>query len=338
MSTVIKHTLDDFSNMIFNGFTYTLDPDVIAIIQGLAEQVGAPEYVRTPQFQKNSDSQKPRRGKVRASHDISDEDWAAIRQFQATEIAKKEGIDACIDKIRVYLNKTTSSNFEIQKQAILNEIDKIVLNKTSEESVSNLEKVSHAVFGIASGNGFYSSLYARLYEELLTKYEFLDITLRQQFRKFDSLFNEIEWCDPRTNYDRFCEINKANDSRRAVSLFYVNLMKRGVIDEDKIIEIIKKVQSYLIREMKLEDRAPVVEELVEILYILVINSWTPEPEWSDTKSRQWLAKWKENAAGIYECICTLASTKATRHPSLSNKTVFKHMDMRDAVNRLGKVN
>ena len=338
MSVIIKHTLDDFSNIIFNGFMHTLDPDVIKIIQGLAEQVGAPEYVRTPQFQKNSGSQKPRRGRVRASNEISDEDWETIRRFRATEIAKKQGIDACIDKIRVYLNKTTNSNFEVQKDAILSEIDKIVSDNTSEESLSNLDKVSNAVFSIASGNGFYSSLYAKLYEALLIKYEFLDITLREQFRRFDSLFDEIDWCDPRDNYDRFCEINKANDSRRAVSLFYVNLMKRKVIDEEKIIEIIKKIQGYILHEMKLEGRAPIVEELVEILYILIINSWTPEAEWSVTESRQWLAKWKVHAAGIYECICTLASTKAKRHPSLSNKTVFKHMDMRDAVNKLEKIN
>ena len=47
---VHRYTLDDFHNIMDDGLNVTLDPDTINIIQQLADQVGAPEYVRTPQF------------------------------------------------------------------------------------------------------------------------------------------------------------------------------------------------------------------------------------------------------------------------------------------------
>ena len=36
MSTVVKYTLDDISNIIFNGFNHKMQPDVLDIIQKLA--------------------------------------------------------------------------------------------------------------------------------------------------------------------------------------------------------------------------------------------------------------------------------------------------------------
>ena len=42
----------DFERIQYEGFSYTLSPDVLKIIQSIADQVGSPEYVKTPQFEK----------------------------------------------------------------------------------------------------------------------------------------------------------------------------------------------------------------------------------------------------------------------------------------------
>ena len=44
----------DFERIQYEGFSYSLSPEVLKIIQGIADQVGSPEYVKTPQFEKRS--------------------------------------------------------------------------------------------------------------------------------------------------------------------------------------------------------------------------------------------------------------------------------------------
>ena len=42
---LIKFTPTDFEPIKHNGFIYPITPETIAIIQGLADQVGVPEYI-----------------------------------------------------------------------------------------------------------------------------------------------------------------------------------------------------------------------------------------------------------------------------------------------------
>ena len=94
INKMLKYTIDDISKIIDKGITYELTDDVMQTIQHLAEQVGAADYVRTPQFQRNGNRGKKKSRSNNASTEISNDDWEAIRNFQATEIAKKAGIDA----------------------------------------------------------------------------------------------------------------------------------------------------------------------------------------------------------------------------------------------------
>ena len=336
MSAATKYTLDEVSAIMFNGFTHALDTEVMATIQQLAEQVGAADYVRTPQFQKSGNAQRSRR-KGRGGQDVSDQDWEAIRRFQATEIVRKEGVEAAIDKVRVYLNKITDATFETQKEKIFDEIQKLgasdIVEMDDSETADNLRRVSEALFVIASNNSFFSSLYADLYKDLVSRYGFLRGTLDERLDKLDSLFDGIEWCDPQQDYDRFCDVNKANDSRRALALFYVNLMKRELIPEERIAELTRDLQQRLLKEKDQADRTPVVEELSELIGVLVVNCWTPDKSWSAQRRVDWIARWRLHFF-MYDNVCELASMKARDHIGLSNKTVFKHMDIRDALNKL----
>ena len=331
-----KYTINDISEIINNGITYELTDDVMQIIKHLAEQVGAADYVRTPQFQRNGNRGKKKPRNTSASTEISNEDWEAIRNFQATEIAKKAGIDASIDKVRIYLNKITDSTFEKQKDAIFGEIENIIETTDSSNDNNNLDKISELLFNIASNNSFYSNLYAELYCVLIKKYEFIGHTLEHHLVKLDSLFCEFESCDPEKDYDKFCEINKSNESRRAASLFYVNLMKRNLIDQDRILELIHMLQGKLLKEMNLNDKISVVEELSELLSIIITNCWQPDKDWGQDDSTEWITTWSTRGTLIRENIDAIACEKAKNYPSLSNKTVFKHMDIRDALNKLTK--
>lgn len=333
MTSVTRYTLDDVSAIMFDGFNHELDEGVLAIIKQLAEQVGAADYVRTPQFQKTGGTSRGKK-RGRGGQDISDADWEAIRRFQATEIVRKEGVEAAIDKVRVHLNKITDATFTTQKEAIFSEIRALTsLDASEAEAEENLQRISEALFAIASNNGFYSSLYADLYKDLVSEHAFLRNTLDQRLEKLDALFDNIEWCDPQKDYDGFCDVNKANDSRRAVTLFYVNLMKRSLIPQERIVDLVRDLQKRFLVEVELESKVPICEELAELIGILVTNCWTPDNSWPSATRIDWIAHWRTRFF-MYENVCNVAGMKAKNHPSLSNKAVFKHMDIRDSIDKL----
>ena len=58
MAKTMKYTLQDFTNITFEGFNFTLPEETIKIISELSLQVGSPDYVKTPIFQKRENPMK----------------------------------------------------------------------------------------------------------------------------------------------------------------------------------------------------------------------------------------------------------------------------------------
>jgi len=52
------YTLNDINNILFQGFDFKLPDETLKIISELALQVGSPDYVKTPVFQKRENSMK----------------------------------------------------------------------------------------------------------------------------------------------------------------------------------------------------------------------------------------------------------------------------------------
>ena len=292
INKLIQYTKDDFNKILNAGFSYNLDAETMKIIQSIADQVGAPEYIRTPKFEKreynNSGGYNPNvgvhmQGGARKPYkervqEITDADWESIRQFQATIIAKKQGIEASIDQIRKHLNKMTTKTYETLKEQIITEIKSITAdnNVDSPELLEELNKIGESLFTIASGNSFYSKLYASLYKDLMEVFDtnghtFMEVIFKNNFQKFRSLFDKIDYCSPDKDYDGFCNNTKTNEKRRALSLFYVNLMKLGSLEEEQIIAIIKDLQKYMMDTIKKADSKDIVDELVEVIFILITN-------------------------------------------------------------------
>lgn len=323
MTSVVRYNSEDFNKIIFDGFTFKLSDETMQAIQAIADQVGAPEYVRTPQFPKrdrqpSGGTGRRKRGKA---PEITDADWKAIREFQATEMVKKEGVDASIDLIRKHLNKMTDKSYDTLKKDIVNEISLIVADEDANdpEMLEKLNKIGDSIFSIASGNGFYSEMYATLYKDLMEQYDFMSKIFTTNFDKFRSLFHTIEYCSPNDNYDKYCDNNKANEKRRAVGLFYVNLMKAKVVDCDTIMNIICELQEQMSSLIDGEDNKNVVEELSEVMYILT------------TSSADVLKSHSEWATVVKE-VKNISKMKVKSKPSISNKTIFRHMDILDKLN------
>ena len=334
----MSYTKSDFEKIQYAGFTYNLSVDVIEVIQSLADKVGAPEYIKTPQFERPNapvgvaagaaDKNKKRKtgpgrgGKNGGAQEVTDQDWETIRKFQATVISKKEGIAAAIDQIRKHLNKMTTKTYEVLKDHIIQEIEQITADSIdieTPEMMGQLHQVGEAIFDIASSNSFYSQMYASLFKALIEKFKFMNRILEKNFEIYGEQFELIEYCEPTPDYDRFCRVTKANEKRRALSLFYSNLMMQEVINPYSIMKIVTEMQHYLLVSIKDSGCRNIVEELSELLYIFILTG------------AEKLAKiegW-DSAVTVVHHISSMKPNST--HPSISNKTIFKHMDLLDTV-------
>jgi hypothetical protein len=310
---------EDYDKIKKEGFTFTLPAEVMETIKTISSQVGAPEYIKTPHFEKRITKPRVGGGGGYAAQEITDAEWDNLRSFQATVLEKKKGIDLSIDQIRKHLNKITDKTYDTLKLQIITEINKI--NAAAAEN-DDLKKIGDAIFTIASGNSFFSAIYAKLYKELMHDYEFLRDIFTTSFNTFSTIFKDFAYCDPNKEYDKFCQNNKTNEKRRALGLFYVNLMLHDIIPVDRIVTMIEELQSYLAESIKKEANANICEELTEVIYILVTNGSTR------------LCKNEEAWTNIMRRVNMISTMKLKSAPSISNKTIFKHMDLMEFVNKM----
>jgi len=333
-SVALRYTLEQIEDIIFKGFDYNVPDDVMEKISNLAIQVGSPDYVKTPVFRKRDNPMKvdpetssntssitkdlPKKRRGNKNMEMSDEDWNSVRTFQTTKIEAKTGIDADFDSIRVFINKMTDKNYSDMCNKIIEIIDRLVL----ENSESNLSLIGENIFEIASSNRYYSKIYADLYSQLSSKYNFIKEQYLQNLDKFTELFNNIEYVDSSENYDRFCEINKINEKRKSLAAFYINLMYCGVISRDIIMTITRNLLSKIYEYISVENKKNEVEELTETIAILYKKDLY-EGNQNDISYE------KIEGFTILEIIEKIANSKVKDYKSLTNKSLFKFMDLID---------
>ena len=334
---MMRYTLDNINQTLFDGFDYKLSEKTLEIISSLSLQVGSPDYVKTPNFQKRENPMKiePKRniggegggggysggysgGGVRnrrgkAIEITTDEDWNSIKT--TTKVEEKDAFNTQIDSIRVYLNKITDKNYIDMRNKIIDLIDKLISENITAE---NLSILSYILFDIASTNRYYSKIYADLYSDLSKKYEVIKTTFEKNLEKFTDLFNNIEYVDPDTNYNRFCEINKINEKRKALASFYFNLMTNNIISKIQIKDIIKNLLSQIFAFILKDDKKSEVDELTETIIILY------KKELYDTDYSKEIEGYTIN-----EIVHKIANSKVKDYKSLTQKSLFKFMDLID---------
>lgn len=330
MAQIMKYSLKDFNNIAFNGFNFELPSNAVNIISELTLQVGSPSYIKTPVFQKrnqntiNNNLSKDKDSKKKKNKNmevLNDDDWETIRTFQTTKIEQKVGIDAQIDIIRLNINKMSDKNYIDMRNKIVEVIEKII-NENSDNN-EEINRVSSIIFDIASTNRFYSKNYADLYSDLINNYESFKRVFEDNFNQFINLFNNIEYVEPNEDYDKFCKINKDNEKRKALSSFFVNLMKNGIISRDKIVKIIENLLCQLLNYISENNKKNEVDEITENISILYSSDLFNE-------------NYKEenfnidiHGMNISETVYKLANSKVKDYKSLTNKSIFKYMDMID---------
>lgn len=335
----MKYTLEDFNNITFNGFKFNFPEDTLKIISEIALEVGSPNYVKTPVFQKrenpmkidntindmekkNMGSNRRRRGN-RGTEIVNDDDWETIRNFHTTKIEEKKGIESKIDLLRSNMNKLSDKNYNDIKDKIIENIDNIFNDTTDNDEIL---KIVTIIFEIASTNRFYSKIYADLYTELIKKYDIMLNVFENNFNRFLSLFDVIEYVEPNVDYDKFCKINKDNEKRKALSTFFINLMNNNVITEIKIVNIIRNLMNQIYLFINESGKKNEVDELTENVAILYSKNLFKGDNKFQNNNDEINYELIDNMT-ITEIIQKLAHSKTKNYLSLTTKSIFKFMDL-----------
>jgi hypothetical protein len=319
MTDMYYYNISDFDNIKWASTNnpITLPEETIKLINTITDQVSAPSYVKTPNFGNNDKSKFKK--KKRENEIVRPEDWELIRNFQKTEITKKEGIDKELDNIRSLINKLTEKTYD----KILEKIHGILEDITNNDDY-NLEannKMGYAIFNMATSNKFNSNVYAKFCCDLKSKYSFITTIVNNNIDEFMKIFENMVFVDPDENYDKFCEMNIVNEKRRSMSLFLTNLYKYDVVPLQLIMDNIINIQNMIIHKDLLSnvDKRNEGEELAENLFIMLTNI--------DKLTLKSTPEWKH----IYDNIILVKTIDTVLNPGISHKCKFKHMDIYDKV-------
>lgn len=302
----MKYSLNQTNDLIASGtIQYEIPECILQIINEMSSQVGAPNYVKTPVFIKKTGDKERKNRMPKKKKERTNDDWTKQKAFKTTKIEKSVGMKKNTDDIRYQLNKLSDKNFDDVFNGIVQILD----------SMETYEEVGNIIFDLASSNRFYSQTYAKLYCDLTNKYEHMKTTMYDNIDIYIGMFDNIQYVDPNDNYEEFCDMNKANERRKALSAFLVNMMKNNMITRDEInqflIILLRKFDVFLTVENKKNE----VNEICENFCILFDSEYNYE---NNTV---------KDAMSVNEYLGSIATTKVSNYKSFTNKTKFKIMDL-----------
>lgn len=302
------YTLAFYENMVIQPTYFTLPKVILDNINALHLHMGVQHIPIKPKTPEN-----PSRRHRQESNEL----WKKKEEFKATVIVKKEGYESCIGELKKYLNKLTTTNYDTQIESIIETINSVMLIELDETKMNEcILGMVDILVQVACNNKYYSALYAQVYERLCDlQSQILDDKPRIYHKLINSL-HDIEVGDPTVDYDRFCEITKKNDERRAFMLFVINVYKIGGYDMQQIKHIVNTLCGMIHSSIHDVIRVEYVNELTEMMNMFVTNmvdEIKTQQEWSFVKDQ----------------IVEYSKYKTKDYPGMSSRTIFKYMDMVD---------
>jgi hypothetical protein len=333
----MKYNLQKFKETIFYGFEFEIPDETVTIINYLTSEIGSTSQINNTVFQKkehvqgetvfNNHHNNKGRGKHKKNNKFSestDEDWEQLRSFQSTRIEQSSGLDGHIDNLRSIMNKLTDKTFQDMRGKIFDILDTIINSSDFNKEIETI--ISTVIYDISSTNKFFSKIYADLYAELVKKYDCLHTVFTTNFNKFADQYETIQYVDPDINYDGFCENNKINEHRRAKTQFMMNLALNGFISKLSVARILRQLLDTIMNTINRSDKKNEVDEMIENMAILFNEDLICAAQ-DDSDCEE--DELEISGRTIVDTITLLANSKVKDYKSLSNKAIFKCMDLID---------
>jgi hypothetical protein len=226
----MRYSLSDFNEFIElskKSETLSLKNEIMEKLESLLEQVGAPEYSKSPQFKSKIFYSNNLKNKNKSKNNFTnDESWESFRNFQTTEFNKREGLDLNIDQIRKSLNMLTNNNYTTIFNNIKKEFNYVFTNKT----LNDFNILSNIFYEITSSNLLYSQLCAKIFKNISDEYPVIKNLVSKRILECKNLIENIKYVDPDENYEGFCECNKTNEKMRTEFNFFAGLYNENLIN------------------------------------------------------------------------------------------------------------
>ncbi len=295
----MKYTVRQI-NEISNGVQLEIPDSTFKAINELCAQLGTP-LIASKLFTKVEVKKKPRGKQVEAN----EEEWERDK-FQATKMEVKTGIDADINELRLFLNKLTNKTYLDLKDKINEKVNDICV-KAEDDTCHR--RVFEVLYDICSTNRFYSAIFADLFVDLCSHFDWIHQMFQEILSSLLQQYDDIQYVDPNVNYDGFCEMNKVNERRRSATAFYVHLTTNRFLDESYLTQLLNSLLKKVLEMIHIAGKKNEVDELSEIIFILVHERDVDE--------------------SVKTTIESFALSKSKDFASLSNKAIFKFMDLAD---------
>ena len=109
---------------------------------------------------------------------------------------------------------------------------------------------------------------------------------------------------------------------RAEFCFFTNLLKQNIISYNDIGNIIINIYEIVYSYIEQKNKKNEIDEISELLYILIVNSYV-------------IIKQNDLILynSIYANIQKIITMKKENNPEVSNKCLFKHLDIQDLINK-----
>jgi flavodoxin len=303
-----------------NPSDYVLDPSVLSILSFIEKNIDIPDYDRVP-VQPSVSTWKKHEKKQNKKKEPSPDDWELMRNFKSTKFEIKTGIDKTINELRNKLNNIAESTYDKHRTGILEIINEFISDNEDEDDFEeNITKMATTIFDISSRSKFNSALYARLYADFIELHSIFGSIIESNVKVVEESFYKIVYVDPNVDYDGFCEYTKQNEHRLSMTLFYANLMKQNVVDQTIILSLIQLFILYIESEMKQENKTAILENIAENVFVMISSTMNELKIHDD---------WKH----VVDKVATLSGYKNKMFPSLSNRIIFKFMDIRDLIKK-----
>jgi hypothetical protein len=341
---VKRYTLDDF-NKIRQTMKIQIPKNITDTIKFIYNSTknSKDEYISNKSVSDiNIQRDNFNRNRNHKNTELSDDDWEAMRNFKITQKEKKEGIEKLLDDIRSMLNKMTVESYNEMKNSIFEKISNAVESK--EYSYINFSTIINFIFDIVSSNSFYSKIYARFILDFLNLdndlYLWFDNNFEQLFYILNNVkinINDIRIGNPEKDYDEFCKINKENESRRNLCVFYCDLVLNdnfikwdNFVDMDEITYMDKYYHLFMEygENEEMDGQCSEACELFCILYSNIVEYFKGKNN-NETDFSVLIEEIRTNYCKNLIRITKMKKPELKKeYPGITNKTLFKLMDIK----------
>ena len=230
--------------------------------------------------------------------------------FKVTARPSKLGFERGLDEVRKLFNKLTGS-----KASVLLPVLKAELGKLKDLDDFSEAAVLTTVFGIVCNTPFYSRMYAEYYSELANSHPYLTEEIPRQIKVFEDMTKSITAVDPNVDYDGFCETNKLNGKRQALGKFLMGLCEHDALATTVVQQLLDIVMSEFTRLSLVEGKKDECAILADLCGALIL----------DNK----FVVGTIVGGSFHNTIVETSGMRVADRPSLSNKSIFKFMDLKD---------